>query len=114
MYRQGDQMESTKTARVVTASGSARLPTAFGEFRISVYRDQEGKEHLAVVMGDTAGPPVLVRIHSECLTGDVFGSLRCDCGEQLQVALQYIAQEGRGVLLYLRQEGRGIGLNNKI
>src|SRR5215470_1405178 len=108
-------MESTtRPARVVTQSGSARLPTAFGEFRISVYRDHEGKEHLAVVMGDIAGPPVLVRIHSECLTGDVFGSVRCDCGEQLQTALRHISQEGRGLLLYLRQEGRGIGLNNKI
>jgi len=108
-------MESTKSPScVVIPTGSARLPTAFGEFRISVYTDQEGKEHLAVVMGDIAGPPVLLRIHSECLTGDVFGSVRCDCGEQLQVALQYIALEGRGVLLYLRQEGRGIGLNNKI
>ena len=108
-------MQPTKgVVRVVTRSGSARMPTAFGEFRISVYRDQEGKEQLAVVMGDITGPPVPVRIHSECLTGDVFGSVRCDCGEQLQVALQYIATEGRGVLLYLRQEGRGIGLNNKI
>src|SRR5919197_6518431 len=93
---------------------SARLPTAFGEFTITVYRDREQKEHLAIRMGDLDGPPVLVRIHSECLTGDVFGSVRCDCGEQLQAALRHISQEGRGLLLYLRQEGRGIGLNNKI
>ncbi len=95
-------------------SGSARLPTAFGEFTITVYHDREGKEHLAVRMGDLEGPPALVRVHSECLTGDVFGSVRCDCGEQLHAALRYISQEGRGLLLYLRQEGRGIGLNNKI
>ena len=72
------------------------------------------KRHLAIRMGDLHGQPSLVRIHSECLTGDVFGSLRCDCGEQLQAALHYISEEGRGLLLYLRQEGRGIGLNNKI
>ena len=103
-------MQPTKgVVRVVTRSGSARLPTAFGEFRISVYRDQEGEEHLAVVMGDITGPPVLVRIHSECLTGDVFGSVRCDCGEQLQVALQDIAMEGRGVLLYLARKAEASG-----
>ncbi len=98
----------------IQRSRSARLPTAFGEFTVTVYRDREGKEHLAVRMGELGGPPSLVRIHSECLTGDVFGSVRCDCGEQLQAALHYISEEGRGLLLYLRQEGRGIGLNNKI
>ena len=92
----------------------ARLPTALGEFQIIVYRDRAGNEHVALSMGDPSGPPPLVRLHSECLTGDVFGSIRCDCGEQLQTALRYIADEGRGLLLYLRQEGRGIGLWNKI
>ena len=104
----------TATGDAVYRSGSARLPTAFGEFTVTVYRDRERKEHLAVRMGEVDGPPSLVRIHSECLTGDVFGSVRCDCGEQLQAALHYISVEGRGLLLYLRQEGRGIGLNNKI
>src|SRR5262245_19439670 len=70
-------------------SGSAKLPTAFGEFTITVYKDGERKEHVAVCMGDLDGPPALVRIHSECLTGDVFGSVRCDCGEQLHAALRY-------------------------
>ena len=102
------------TDDTIQRSRSARLPTAFGEFTVTVYRDREGKEHLAVRMGELGGPPSLVRIHSECLTGDVFGSVRCDCGEQLQAALHYISEEGRGLLLYLRQEGRGIGLNNKI
>ncbi len=104
----------TATGDAIHRSGSARLPTAFGEFTVTAYRDQERKEHLAVRMGELSGPPSLVRIHSECLTGDVFGSVRCDCGEQLQAALHYISEEGRGLLLYLRQEGRGIGLNNKI
>ncbi len=102
------------TDDTIQRSRSARLPTAFGEFTVTVYRDREGKEHLAVRMGELGGPPSLVRIHSECLTGDVFGSVRCDCGEQLQAALRDISEEGRGLLLYLRQEGRGIGLNNKI
>ena len=104
----------TATGDAIYRSGSARLPTAFGEFTVTVYRDRDHKEHLAVRMGEVDGPPPLVRIHSECLTGDVFGSVRCDCGEQLQAALHYISVEGRGLLLYLRQEGRGIGLNNKI
>ncbi len=104
----------TATGNSIYRSGSARLPTAFGEFKVTVYQDQELKEHLAIRMGEVEGAPPLVRIHSECLTGDVFHSLRCDCGDQLQAALYYISQEGRGLLLYLRQEGRGIGLNNKI
>lgn len=98
----------------IERSGSARMPTAFGDFIITAYEDADGKEHLAVRLGDLTGPPPLVRIHSECLTGDVFGSLRCDCGDQLHTALRYISAEGRGLLLYLRQEGRGIGLNNKV
>jgi 3,4-dihydroxy 2-butanone 4-phosphate synthase/GTP cyclohydrolase II len=92
------------------------LPTAYGRFRIHAYRsDVTGDENLALVMGDIAPEePVLVRVHSQCLTGDIFGSARCDCGVQLEQALARIAQEGRGVLLYLLQEGRGIGLMNKL
>jgi len=102
------------TATGIARTGSARLPTAFGDFSVTAYRDGLGNEHLAVHLGELMGPPPLVRLHSECLTGDVFGSYRCDCGEQLHQALHDIAQEGRGLLLYLRQEGRGIGLGNKI
>lgn len=93
----------------------ARLPTPFAEFRLRVYLGDDGKEHLAVTLGELAGePPPLVRVHSECLTGDALFSLRCDCGFQLEHALQRIASEKRGALVYLRQEGRGIGLANKI
>ncbi|MDP0589225.1 MAG: GTP cyclohydrolase II [Candidatus Endonucleobacter bathymodioli] len=94
----------------------SRLPTPFGEFIVHGFEDGiSGKEHLALSMGDLAdGEPVLTRIHSECLTGDALFSMRCDCGAQLQSALEKISEEGRGVLLYLRQEGRGIGLLNKI
>lgn len=93
-----------------------KMPTDFGEFDLYLYRSTvDGQEHLAMVKGEVAnGEPVLVRVHSECLTGDVFGSRRCDCGWQLQNAMQRIADEGRGVLLYMRQEGRGIGLAAKI
>ncbi len=93
-----------------------RLPTGFGEFRAVGYRSLvDGKHHVAMVKGEVAGrPDVLVRVHSECLTGDVFHSLRCDCGEQLESALAMIEREGEGVLLYLSQEGRGIGLLNKL
>ncbi|MDO9333630.1 MAG: bifunctional 3,4-dihydroxy-2-butanone-4-phosphate synthase/GTP cyclohydrolase II [Dehalococcoidales bacterium] len=92
------------------------LPTKYGEFTAIAYKsDIDPDEHLALVMGELRnGEPVLVRVHSECLTGDVFGSLRCDCGEQLNMAMDMIAKEGRGVILYMRQEGRGIGLHNKI
>ena len=94
----------------------AKLPTKYGEFVAIAYRsDIDADEHVALVMGDiSTEKPVLVRVHSECLTGDVFGSLRCDCGEQVDMAMQSIAEEGRGVLLYMRQEGRGIGFHNKI
>lgn len=94
----------------------AHLPTKYGNFDIYGYKNTvNGNHHVALVMGDVAdGEPVLCRVHSECLTGDVFGSCRCDCGEQLASALTNINNEGRGILLYLRQEGRGIGLLNKI
>jgi 3,4-dihydroxy 2-butanone 4-phosphate synthase/GTP cyclohydrolase II len=94
----------------------AKLPTPHGEFTVIAYRsDTDPDEHLALVMGDVAtDEPVLVRVHSQCLTGEVFGSLRCDCGEQVRIAMKSIAEEGRGVLLYMRQEGRGIGIHNKI
>lgn len=93
----------------------ARLPTKYGQFRITIFRENDKLDHAMIFMGDLAsGESVLTRIHSECLTGDVFGSLRCDCGFQLSAALTAIAREGRGALLYMRQEGRGIGLFNKI
>jgi 3,4-dihydroxy 2-butanone 4-phosphate synthase / GTP cyclohydrolase II len=93
-----------------------RMPTAYGDFTAHPFDDTlSGQTHVALVMGDVSdGAPVLVRVHSECLTGDVFHSLRCDCGEQLAAAMAQIAREGRGVLLYMRQEGRGIGLANKL
>ncbi len=95
--------------------GEAPLPTARGQFRAVVFRDgSTGDEHVAMVMGDVTGEAVPVRVHSECLTSEVLGSLKCDCREQLDGALDLIARRGRGVLLYLRQEGRGIGLGNKI
>ena len=101
---------------LVRRAATAVMPTAVGEFKTIVYEnDIDHVDHIALVRGDLAGDePVLVRVHSECLTGDAFGSIRCDCGEQLQGALEMIAEEGRGVLLYMRQEGRGIGLKNKI
>ena len=96
-----------------------KIPTEWGIFNVSAYRsitqDDDAHTHLALVMGNiSSGEPVLTRIHSECFTGDVLGSLRCDCGPQLHTALKMIADEGRGVLLYMRQEGRGIGLLNKL
>ena len=101
---------------LVVKEADADLPTAYGHFQILGYRNSvNGEQHVALVMGDVAnGEPVLCRVHSECLTGDVFGSERCDCGDQLHQAMKQIAEEGRGVIVYLRQEGRGIGLLNKL
>jgi 3,4-dihydroxy 2-butanone 4-phosphate synthase/GTP cyclohydrolase II len=100
----------------VRRAATAELPTEFGTFKTIVYaNDIDQKEHVALVMGEIpCDKPVMVRVHSECLTGDVFGSRRCDCGSQLHAAMRQIAAEGCGVILYLRQEGRGIGLSNKI
>ena len=94
----------------------ARIPAIEGEFKLCLYdSSQDEKEHLALVMGDVSGKDdILVRVHSECFTGDVLGSTRCDCGEQLAHSMQMIAQEGAGVIIYLRQEGRGIGLLDKL
>jgi 3,4-dihydroxy 2-butanone 4-phosphate synthase/GTP cyclohydrolase II len=94
----------------------ARIPTPYGEFELCMYQESEtSKEHLALVMGSPEGKEdVLVRVHSECFTGDVLGSLRCDCGEQLQRAMAMVGEAGEGVILYLRQEGRGIGLEEKL
>ena len=102
--------------KLVHRVAEAKLPSKYGEFTAVAYKsDIDPDEHLALVIGDlSTEEPVLVRVHSECLTGDVFGSLRCDCGEQIALAMQAIAKEGRGVLLYMRQEGRGIGFHNKI
>ncbi len=102
--------------RIVEKMAAPLLPTRYGEFHVHAYRSPvTGEEHVALVMGEiTPEEPVLVRVHSQCLTGDVFGSARCDCGAQLETALERIAAERRGVLLYLLQEGRGIGLANKL
>jgi 3,4-dihydroxy 2-butanone 4-phosphate synthase/GTP cyclohydrolase II len=102
--------------RLVERTAEVRLPTEYGEFKAMAFRETlTGKHHVALVRGEVDGKQnVLVRVHSECLTGDVFHSLRCDCGEQLDVALRQIAAEGEGVLLYMAQEGRGIGLLNKL
>jgi 3,4-dihydroxy 2-butanone 4-phosphate synthase/GTP cyclohydrolase II len=105
-----------KKDRLVRRDAEALLPTKFGDFRAIVYsNDVDDHEHVAVVKGDVdPDEPVLVRVHSECLTGDVFASLRCDCGDQLKGAMTRIESEGRGVVLYMNQEGRGIGLTNKL
>lgn len=95
---------------------TAKLPTYFGEFTVHAYdNDIDDNQHLALVMGEIVpDEPILVRVHSECVTGDVFHSLRCDCGDQLEAAMARVEQEGKGVILYMHQEGRGIGLVNKI
>ena len=100
----------------VTRAACARVPTADGSFELCVYENnQDDKEHLAIVMGDVFRQrDVAVRIHSECFTGDVLGSRRCDCGEQLHRAMEYVAMEGQGIIIYLRQEGRGIGLKENL
>jgi len=105
-----------RNEKLVHEVARAKLPTKYGDFTAIAYKsDMDNFEHLALVMGDIkAKKPLLVRVHSECLTGDIFGSLRCDCGEQVAQALKQINKEGRGVLLYMRQEGRGIGFHNKI
>ncbi len=111
---------------MITRYSEARLPTSHGEFRVVVYRTGRAggadatalglahEEHIAMVLGDVAGEGVLTRVHSSCFTGEVLGSLRCDCRAQLDAALARIGAEGRGVLVYLVQEGRGIGLGNKV
>jgi 3,4-dihydroxy 2-butanone 4-phosphate synthase/GTP cyclohydrolase II len=105
----------TKT-RLVRREAEAALPTRFGSFRVIAYSNVlDEREHVALVKGDPGGRAnVLVRMHSECMTGDVFGSMRCDCGEQLGAAMKQIEDEGEGAIVYLRQEGRGIGLGNKL
>lgn len=106
--------EKMPSIRRVARTG---LPTAHGDFEMVVYEAPDHKEHVALFTGfepGTLDEPVLVRLHSECLTGDVFGSRRCDCGGQLEASMRLLREQGRGVLLYLRQEGRGVGLANKI
>lgn len=112
-----------RTETLIRRVATADIPTAHGEFKLYAYESTDtagenvetDKTHIALTKGDVAdATPVLVRVHSQCLTGDVFGSLRCDCGEQLEIALQTIEKEGRGVLVYMRQEGRGMGLKGKI
>jgi 3,4-dihydroxy 2-butanone 4-phosphate synthase/GTP cyclohydrolase II len=105
-----------RTEKLVHRAADAVIPTAHGDFRAIVYENEiDHVDHIALVKGELpADEPVLVRAHSECLTGDAFGSLRCDCGDQLDAAMRRIAEAGAGVILYMRQEGRGIGLKNKI
>ncbi len=105
-----------RTERLIERVAEARLPTRYGKFKAIAYKSHvDAGEHIALTIGDwTEDEPVLVRIHSECLTGDVFGSMRCDCGEQIDLALKQLSEEGNGIFLYMRQEGRGIGLHNKI
>lgn len=105
-----------KEDKLIKEAAEAELPTEFGDFKIKIYTTNvDDKEHIAIIKGDVEGKEnVLVRVHSQCITGDIFASKRCDCGEQLAAALQLIEDEGQGVVLYMRQEGRGIGLANKI
>jgi GTP cyclohydrolase II/3,4-dihydroxy 2-butanone 4-phosphate synthase/GTP cyclohydrolase II len=116
MSRETKMLPTRRLTHHLERFSESDLPTSRGGFRIVVFRDKrDGKEHVAMVKGDVRGKEgVPVRIHSECLTSELFGSLRCDCRAQLDRALDFIAQQGTGVLLYLRQEGRGIGLGNKI
>ncbi len=105
-----------KTDKLIKEAANAKLPTKFGDFKIKIFKSEfDNKEHIAIIKGDIKNKEdVLVRVHSQCITGDIFGSLRCDCGEQLAAALKMIEEEGEGLVLYMRQEGRGIGLTNKI
>lgn len=108
------QPVTSVTAALVELLAEARVPTEHGTFTMKLFKEKNtGLEHVAMVMGDVQGS-ALVRVHSECMTGDVFGSLRCDCGPQLQFAMSEIGKKGQGVVVYLRQEGRGIGLANKL
>jgi 3,4-dihydroxy 2-butanone 4-phosphate synthase/GTP cyclohydrolase II len=102
--------------RLIERAAATQLPTKWGDFTLYAYRSSiDPDEHAALVFGDISTPePVLCRVHSQCVSGDVFGSMRCDCGDQIGLALQQIAAEGRGVFVYMRQEGRGIGLCNKV
>ncbi len=112
----GSSYHYAMTQHTIERTANARIPTPYGEFQLHHYvNSQDEKSHLAFVMGDLSdGEEVLTRVHSECFTGDVLGSLRCDCGEQLTKALSRIGAMGRGVVVYMRQEGRGIGLSKKI
>jgi 3,4-dihydroxy 2-butanone 4-phosphate synthase/GTP cyclohydrolase II len=105
-----------RTEKLVEVTAEAKLPTEYGEFKMKVYKSfLDDKEHIALILGKIdSGKPVMTRVHSECITGDLFRSKRCDCGKQLETALRMIKKNGSGVLLYMRQEGRGIGLTNKI
>ena len=105
-----------RNERLVHRAATAKLPTRFGDYQAIVFEnDIDFVDHMALVLGEIdSDEPILIRVHSECLTGDAFGSLRCDCGEQLDAAMRMIAEEGAGIILYMRQEGRGIGLKNKI
>ncbi|MBM4405764.1 MAG: bifunctional 3,4-dihydroxy-2-butanone-4-phosphate synthase/GTP cyclohydrolase II [Chloroflexi bacterium] len=105
-----------KHEKLIERVAETNLPSKYGKFKAYAYRSVvDGGQHVALALGDVAdGSPILVRVHSECLTGDVFGSMRCDCGDQLQMALRAIQQEGKGILIYIKQEGRGIGLHNKL
>lgn len=110
------ELKSAEEDLIVRHVATANLPTKYGHFKIWAFENnRDGKEHVAIVAGDVQGKvDVLTRIHSECVTGDVFGSLKCDCGEQLERALAHINEVGEGIILYMRQEGRGIGLTNKV
>ena len=117
--RPDESTDSPMSARSFERYSETRLPTTWGDFKTTVYRNAEGEEHLAISLGldderSEGAPPPLTRIHSACFTSEVLGSLKCDCREQLEYALQEIQAEGRGVVLYLFQEGRGIGLGAKI
>ncbi len=116
--RKGTFISGSTLAQPVSESPvrtpAAQLPTRFGRFEAVAFRFPSGAEHLAIVKGDVRGADVLARVHSSCLTGDVLGSERCDCGPQLAKALEALEAEGRGVVVYLQQEGRGVGLFNKV